>query len=54
MFGTGDTVTITGPVVTGNVGTVVHHDADRGLHLVRIGAVTQDYFPASDLALFSA
>ncbi|MEH3075573.1 MAG: hypothetical protein PGN11_02670 [Quadrisphaera sp.] len=54
MFSTGDTVTITGSVMTGNVGTVVHHDADRDLYLVRVGAVTQDYFPAADLALFSA
>jgi uncharacterized protein YgiM (DUF1202 family) len=54
VFSTGDTVTITGSVMTGNVGTVVHHDAARNLYLVRVGAVTQNYFPASDLEVFSA
>lgn len=54
MFSTGDTVTITGSVMTGNVGTVVHHDTGRDLYLVRVGAVTQNWFPASDLELFSA
>jgi DNA-binding transcriptional regulator GbsR (MarR family) len=39
---------------TGNVGTVVHFDDKRDEYLVRVDAVTQDYFPADELERFSA
>jgi hypothetical protein len=54
VFSTGDTVRITGSTMTGNVGTVVHHDLGRDLYLVRVDAVTQNYFAATDLQLFTA
>ncbi|GGF26474.1 hypothetical protein [Williamsia phyllosphaerae] len=53
-FAIGDTVQITGSVMTGNVGTVVHFDEGRGRYLVRVGAVTQNYFSEDDLELFSS
>lgn len=53
-FKIGDTVQITGTTMTGNVGTVVHFDDERGKILVRIGADTQNYFPAGELKKFSA
>lgn len=51
-FAIGDTVQLTGSTMTGNVGTVVHIDENRGLYLVRIDAVTQNYFTAEDLESF--
>ncbi|MGJ0120476.1 hypothetical protein ACQ7HM_14840 [Williamsia sp. MIQD14] len=53
-FAIGDTVQITGDVMTGNVGTVVHIDSGRGRYLVRVDAVTQNYFSEDDLTLFSS
>jgi transcription antitermination factor NusG len=53
-FAVGDTVRITGPTMTGNVGTVVSIDADNQRYLVRVDPVTQNYFPAADLELFRA
>ncbi|AZS41584.1 hypothetical protein ABTZ44_10720 [Microbacterium oxydans] len=53
-FAIGDTVQITGPTMTGNVGTVVSIDEKRGKFLVRITDVTQNYFTPTDLKLFSA
>ncbi|WP_285136506.1 hypothetical protein [Microbacterium sp. lyk4-40-TSB-66] len=53
-FAIGDTVEITGPVMTGNVGTVVHLDTAREKYLVRVGGATQNYFPAEQLRLFRA
>ncbi|MFG1646621.1 hypothetical protein ACGFMK_40640 [Amycolatopsis sp. NPDC049252] len=53
-FEVGDTVRITGKTMTGNVGTVVHFDDKRDKYLVRVDAVTQNYFPAEELERFSA
>lgn len=53
-FSIGDTVQVTGPVMTGNVGTVVHVDEKRGTYLVRITDETQNVFAPSDLHLFEA
>ncbi len=53
-FAIGDTVQVTGPTMTGNVGTVVSIDEKRGKYLVRITDVTQNYFTADELRLFSA
>lgn len=51
-FAIGDTVQITGAVMTGNVGTVVSIDQKRGTYLVRITDETQNYFAPADLILF--
>jgi transcription antitermination factor NusG len=48
----GDTVRITGSTMTGNVGTVVHLDTDKQKYLVRIDAVTQNWFGADALEPF--
>ncbi|MET9230762.1 KOW motif-containing protein [Lentzea sp. NPDC003310] len=53
-FKIGDTVQITGATMTGNVGTVVHFDDDRGKILVRVTDQTQNYFSADELKKFSA
>ncbi|WP_424936811.1 MULTISPECIES: hypothetical protein [Bacteria] len=53
-FAIGDTVQITGPTMTGNVGTVVSFDEARGKILVRVGAVTQNYFSPDQLQPFRA
>ncbi|MBK1787435.1 hypothetical protein [Prauserella cavernicola] len=53
-YAVGDTVRITGSTMTGNVGTVVHIDAAREKYLVRVDAVTQNWFGAGDLERFSA
>lgn len=53
-FKIGDTVRMTGRIMTGNVGTVVHLDEKRGRYLVRIDAVTQNYFPPEDLELYKS
>lgn len=47
----GDTVRVTGPVMTGNVGTVVTVDDERG-YLVRVGGATQNWFAPGDVELF--
>lgn len=52
-FEVGETVRITGRTMTGNVGTVVHFDGKRDKYLVRVGAITQNYFPAAELERFS-
>lgn len=53
-FAVGDTVQITGAVMTGNVGTIVSFDGKRERYLVRVGAVTQNYFAEDDLTLFES
>lgn len=53
-FGIGDTVQITGPVMTGNVGTVISIDEQRSKYLVLVTPVTQNYFPAAHLRIFDA
>ncbi len=53
-FAIGDTVQVMGRTMTGNVGTVVSIDEKRGKYLVRITDVTQNYFTADELKLFSA
>jgi len=53
-FNVGDTVQITGAVMTGNVGTVVSIDEKREKYLVRITEETQNYFAAAELKLFTA
>lgn len=53
-FKIGDTVQITGAVMTGNVGTVVSIDQKREKYLVRITDETQNYFTATELKIFSA
>lgn len=53
-FTIGNTVEITGPVMTGDVGTVVHLDTQREKYLVRVGGATQNSFPAEQLRLFRA
>ncbi|MFI6480216.1 KOW motif-containing protein [Nonomuraea sp. NPDC050663] len=52
-YAIGDTVQVTGAAMTGNVGTIVSIDDKRGKYLVRIGAVTQNYFTAEELKPFS-
>lgn len=52
-FAIGDTVQITGTVMTGNVGTIVSIDDKRAAYLVRVGAVTQNYFSADEITLFT-
>ncbi|MEV0251732.1 hypothetical protein AB0H76_34445 [Nocardia sp. NPDC050712] len=52
-FTIGETVRITGKTMTGNVGTVVHQGKD-GKYLVRVGAVTQNYFTADELEQFTS
>ena len=51
-FAIGSTVQVTGPVMTGNVGTVVSIDTAAARYLVRITDVTQNYFTADELTLF--
>lgn len=51
-FTVGQTVRITGKTMTGNVGTVIQVDAAHDRYLVRIGAVTQNYFTPNELEKF--
>jgi ribosomal protein L24 len=51
-FQIGDTVQVTGAVMTGNVGTVVSIDEKDGRYLVRVGGVTQNYFTGDELTIF--
>lgn len=51
-FAIGDTVRVTGPTMTGNVGTVTHKDEKREKYLVLFTHVTQNWFPAEELELF--
>jgi hypothetical protein len=53
-FAIGDTVQVTGPTMTGNVGTIISVDEKRGKYLVLISNVTQNYFSADELKTFSA
>ncbi|MBS3178876.1 MULTISPECIES: hypothetical protein [unclassified Pseudoclavibacter] len=53
-FKIGDTVQVTGDTMTGNVGTVTSYDEKREKYLVLISAVTQNYFTADELKLFTA
>ncbi|MEW2462249.1 hypothetical protein [Microbacterium sp. K41] len=52
-FAIGDMVQITGSPMTGTVGTVVSFDEKRQRYLVRIDAMTQNYFTADDLTVFA-
>lgn len=52
QFKIGQTVKIIGKTMTGNVGTVVYLDEKREKYLVRISAVTQNYFTAEELQEF--
>lgn len=52
-FAIGDTVQVTGTTMTGNVGTVISKDQERHKYLVRISAVTQNYFTADELTKFT-
>jgi len=40
--------------MTGNVGTVIHIDKKNEKYLVRIGAVTQNYFTGEELEKFTS
>lgn len=51
-FRIGDTVQMTGTVMHGNVGTVVSIDEQRAKRLVRIDAVTQNWFTTDELRPF--
>jgi transcription antitermination factor NusG len=53
-FAVGDTVQVTGKTMTGNVGTIISVDEQRGKYLVLISNVTQNYFAAEELKTFSA
>jgi hypothetical protein len=53
-FSIGDTVQMTGTVMTGNVGTVVAFDDTRGKVLVRVTDETQNWFAPEDLRHFTA
>lgn len=48
----GDTVQVTGKIMPGSVGTVVHLDQKRQKYLVRITDETQNYYSAEELELF--
>ena len=52
-FKVGDTVQVTGTIMTGSVGTVVHLDKRREKYLVRITDETQNYYRADELTTFS-
>lgn len=52
-FTIGDVVQMTGSVMTGNVGIVVWIDDERERYLVRVSAVTQNYFTADELKLYT-
>lgn len=52
-FKIGETVRITGKVMNGLVGTVVHFDQKRDKILVRMGGETQNYYSADELETFS-
>ncbi|MFJ8795455.1 hypothetical protein ACWEQC_46200 [Streptomyces shenzhenensis] len=53
-FAVGDTVTVTGKTMTGNVGIVIHIDEAKNRYLVRISAVTQNWFTADELKPYEA
>lgn len=53
-FSIGQTVRITGKTMTGNVGTIVHHDQKRGKYLVRIDGMTQNYYTETEIEVFTA
>ncbi|GAA1856071.1 hypothetical protein [Brevibacterium marinum] len=53
-FSIGDTVTITGSVMTGSVGTVVYLDETRGKYLVHVGGTAQNYYDPDEIELFSS
>ncbi|MFE5901209.1 hypothetical protein ACFQ67_27850 [Streptomyces sp. NPDC056488] len=53
-FKVGDIVRITGSVMTGNIGTVVHLDQKHERYLVRVTDLTQNYFPESDLEPYAS
>jgi transcription antitermination factor NusG len=52
-FKVGNTVQVTGSVMTGNVGTVIWIDEKRERYLVLITPQTQNYFTASELKIYS-
>ncbi|MEQ3552893.1 hypothetical protein WIS52_20695 [Pseudonocardia nematodicida] len=51
-FAIGDTVQITGSLMTGQVGTVVYLDEPNGKYLVRVGGLSQNYFTADEIEKF--
>jgi hypothetical protein len=51
-FKIGDTVKITGAIMTGNVGSIVSFDEKQKKYLVRITHQTQNYYPAEELESF--
>lgn len=51
-FRIGDTVRVTGPVMTGDIGTVVFLFEERQQYLVRVGAAIQNFFSADELEAF--
>ena len=51
-FAIGDTVTITGTILKGSVGTVVYFDEIQGKYLVRIGGSTQDFYSPDEIEPF--
>lgn len=53
-FAIGDTVQVTGPIMTGSVGTVTYIDEQRGTYLVVVSSVTQNYFAPEELVKFKA
>lgn len=52
-FAVGNTVQITGTVMTGNVGTIISIDEKRKKYLVLVSPVTQNYFGADELKIFT-
>ncbi|MEJ5944730.1 hypothetical protein WDZ17_05410 [Pseudokineococcus basanitobsidens] len=53
VFAVGDTVQMTGKVMTGNVGTVISIDEVRDRYLVLVTPQTQNYFAADELRRFT-
>lgn len=53
VFSIGETVRIKGKTMTGNVGTVIFLDRKTEKYLVRISAVTQNYFDADELETYN-
>lgn len=51
-FTIGQTVRITAPSMKGIVGTVVHKDTKREKYLVRVDAMTQNYFTEDEIEAF--
>lgn len=52
-FTIGDTVQITGKIMTGSVGTVVYKDEKRGKYLVNVGGTAQNYYDPEEIEIFA-